>query len=532
MLAKKNFLLIILLSLFLFSLLLMNIFKPSITGYAVASSKASIINSEPVIKSINTFSLYVSSDDNKQEDNFTICSNEDTKKVHIQVKVSDADGIGNITNVTFKILLLNGTTESDFDSFGNDSISLTFESGSGANAIYKYTFNMSINDSKRQDPLFYRIKSNVTDGISTSTTLNINYTFINETCDRFINDSFIAIANETTIINGTQDADTTIEIQTNATVNGSFSITKTTFSPVSFADFGVVALNKYIDIVVSSVINQSLTSIKLKISYTDAEVTAVDIEESSLKPYNWNGTNWIVLDNLTIDTINNFVSGTVEHFSLFALFGESISVVTVEVSVEGEVAKKGGAGFIISAEEPEKEPEEEPKEEEKAEPITEEILFDIVLDLIKTKILIGDNLNVKIGLINLGVPGRVNVSLYYTITDFNNNVILKETETTEVETQKEFIKTFKLPSDIVIGDYLISAELRYADTTATSSASFEITKRPIKIELPLIVSFIILILIILTIISLKRYRKIKWVIKINKNKLNKIISRKFFLANI
>jgi len=517
---KRNFLLIILLSLFLVSLFLINIYKPSIIGYGTANSKASIINSEPVIKSINTFSLYISSKNNKQEDNFTICSNEDTKEVHIQVKVSDADGFENITNVAFKIVLLNGITESDFDRFGNDSINLTFESGSGANAIYKYTFNMSINDSNRQDPLFYRIKSNVTDGISTSTTLNINYTFINETCNRFINDSFTAIANETTIINGTQDADTTIEIVTNTTVNGSFSITKTTFSPVSFTDFGVVALNKYIDIAVSSDINQSLTSVKIKIYYTDAEVTAVGIEESSLKTYNWNGTNWIVLDNLTIDTSNNFVSGTVEHFSLFALFGESISVITVEKEEEKEEVKKGGIGFIISPEEPEKEPKEEPKEEEKAEPPTEEaikeVLFDIVLDLIKSKIGIGDDLNVKIGLINLGVPGRVNVSLYYTISDFNNNVILKETDTIEVETQIEFIKAFKLPSDIALGEYTISAELRYANTTATSSALFEITKRPIKLELLLIVSFIILILIILTIISLKRYRKIKWVIKINK----------------
>ncbi|MBN4049167.1 hypothetical protein JYT91_00970 [archaeon AH-315-M20] len=147
---------------------------------------------------------------------------------------------------------------------------------------------------------------------------------------------------------------------------------------------------------------------------------------------------------------------------------------------------------------------------------SKEILFDIVLDLIKTKIGIGDDLNVKISLINLGVPGRVNVSLFYTIKDLNNNIVLKETETTEIETQKEFIKTFKLPSDIAIGDYLISTELRYANATAISSALFEITKRPIKIELPLIWVLIILILIliiltliliILTIIHLREYKE-------------------------
>lgn len=584
---KHNFFLF-----FLISLLFLIGCKAGITGHAV--SKVSIINTAPLMNSVNTFSLYVSSDDNIQEDNFTICSNKDTKKVHMNVKASDADGFGNITNVTFKIVLLSGTTESDFNRFGNDFINLIFESGSGANAIYKFAFNMSINDPERKDPLFYRIKSKVSDGISTSVTLDKNYIFIKETCGEFTNDSFIAIVNETTIIDGTQDADTSIEIVTNATVNGSFSITKTTVSPVNFTDFGVVALNKYIDIALTPVINQSLTSIKIKIHYTDAEVSAAGIEESSLEMYNWNGTNWTVIDNSTADAINNFVSGTVEHFSLYALFGNaSVSVSAVEPSVEVEEAEKGGVGFIIPSIKLDadlikvslKEDESKTKflniindgntklelnliirdledfvslsddliilapgetkvialkfngklvgiysgkllvkgdgVSESVNLIVEveskEILFGIALDLIKTKIGIWDDLNVKISLINFGVPGRVNVSLFYTIKDLDNNIVLKETETTEVGAQKEFVKTFKLPSDIAIGDYLISAELRYANTTATSSASFEITKRPVKLGLPLIVSFIILILIliILTIIHLREYKEIKYITKIN-----------------
>jgi len=153
---------------------------------------------------------------------------------------------------------------------------------------------------------------------------------------------------------------------------------------------------------------------------------------------------------------------------------------------------------------------------------SKKILFDIALDLIKSEISIGDNLNVKIGLINLGVPGRVNVRLYYTISDSNNNAVLKESEAVEVETQKEFIKNFKLPSDAAIGDYTISAELLYGENTAISSTLFKITKGPIKIgpvklEFSLIWVLIILavILIALTIINLKEHKEIKYIIKIN-----------------
>ncbi len=175
----------------------------------------------------------------------------------------------------------------------------------------------------------------------------------------------------------------------------------------------------------------------------------------------------------------------------------------------------GGGGAAISVPTPKptpKPPTSKPTEEAK------EVLFDIILDLIKSKIFAGEDLNVKITLINFGVPGRVNVSLYYAIKDSNNNAVLKETETTKVETQKEFIKTFKLPSGIAIGDYTISAELRYDNITASSSASFEIIKKPIEMPSPLRqIQYLLLIIIIILIVLIlhKKYKtkKIEELIK-------------------
>ena len=149
---------------------------------------------------------------------------------------------------------------------------------------------------------------------------------------------------------------------------------------------------------------------------------------------------------------------------------------------------------------------------------SKKILFDIALDLIKSEILIGDDLNIKIGLINLGVPGMVNVSLYYKISDSNNNIVLKENEIVKVETQKEFIKNFKLPSDIAIGDYLISAEVRYGEDTAISSSLFKVIKSQIILKFSLIgvLTILVVLLIVLTIINLREHKDLKYIIKTNK----------------
>ena len=215
--------------------------------------------------------------------------------------------------------------------------------------------------------------------------------------------------------------------------------------------------------------------------------------------------------NLQISGVEGFIFLSEDSIALYPGESKSIKLKIIGISVgvySGKLLVKGDGiseivRIIIDVE-------------------SKNILFDIALDLIKSEISIGDNLNVKIGLINLGVPGRVNVRLYYTISDSNNNAVLKESEAVEVETQKEFIKNFKLPSDAAIGDYTISAELLYGENTAISSTLFKITKGPIKIgpvklEFSLIWVLIILtvILIALTIINLKEHKEIKYIIKIN-----------------
>ena len=149
-------------------------------------------------------------------------------------------------------------------------------------------------------------------------------------------------------------------------------------------------------------------------------------------------------------------------------------------SSEGGSSGGGGGGGTVTP--PEPTPQEEPLEttEVTKEPEATKVLFDAILDLIRPEITLGENLAAKVYLVNFGVPGRVNVTLYYTITDLENNTILTEEETMAVETQTEYIKTFELPSDIKAGEYELSVKLTYENQEAVSQNSFKIIPKEIK----------------------------------------------------
>jgi len=94
------------------------------------------------------------------------------------------------------------------------------------------------------------------------------------------------------------------------------------------------------------------------------------------------------------------------------------------------------------------------------ESIKKVVLFDINLNLPKKEIIAEDSLIASIALINLGVPGKTNVSLQYVIKDSSGNIVYDETEVLLVETQTEFLKEFDI-SKFALGKYSISADLKY-----------------------------------------------------------------------
>ena len=82
-----------------------------------------VINEAPIIDSITTYPMYNDYNDNKPETNFTICTNEESKKVYLQIDASDLNSFEDITddgNVTFIIVLFDRTTESNFERIGTE----------------------------------------------------------------------------------------------------------------------------------------------------------------------------------------------------------------------------------------------------------------------------------------------------------------------------------------------------------------------------------------------------------------------------
>lgn len=120
----------------------------------------------------------------------------------------------------------------------------------------------------------------------------------------------------------------------------------------------------------------------------------------------------------------------------------------------------------------------------------------------------GDDLETFVTLIPLGDPERLDVTLEFTIKDFNNKVYLTKSETLLIERQTDLRRDFDTGS-LPLGDYSIGLVLRYSGGVAPSSASFEVVERvPLGIFGRLVLFLLILILIILIFIVIVLMRKV------------------------
>lgn len=90
----------------------------------------------------------------------------------------------------------------------------------------------------------------------------------------------------------------------------------------------------------------------------------------------------------------------------------------------------------------------------------------------------GEQLISNIKLLNLGSQGRVDAILDFTITDEENNTLVKKKETVAVETQANFVRYFNLPPEAKPGLYTLNVHITYDDgLQAASEHSFTITKK-------------------------------------------------------
>jgi 5-hydroxyisourate hydrolase-like protein (transthyretin family) len=70
--------------------------------------------------------------------------------------------------------------------------------------------------------------------------------------------------------------------------------------------------------------NISITlNARVRFYYTPSQIQGLNT--STIAPYYWNGASWVPLSNVAVNTNQNYVEGTVNHFSLFAVFAKPAS---------------------------------------------------------------------------------------------------------------------------------------------------------------------------------------------------------------
>lgn len=157
---------------------------------------------------------------------------------------------------------------------------------------------------------------------------------------------------------------TVVEITANETISGSIIIrTETNITNLNTSidrTFGLatgqVQLDRYVQIETDNITTSQISSVNLTISYTDADVNGID--ENTLKIFWWNGSIWKPLDpigidytlesgpkvlGITRDIVNNKLTVQLNHLSIFALVG---STITASVGSSGSSGGSGGGGVV------------------------------------------------------------------------------------------------------------------------------------------------------------------------------------------
>jgi len=94
------------------------------------------------------------------------------------------------------------------------------------------------------------------------------------------------------------------------------------------SDLHQIVGNSMIDIqILSDGIPIKITSqaVEFTFTYSDEEITTHGLKEKTIKVYYWDKyhQNWAVLVDSVVDTVNNTVTATTQHFSLFAIMGSA-----------------------------------------------------------------------------------------------------------------------------------------------------------------------------------------------------------------
>ncbi len=139
----------------------------------------------------------------------------------------------------------------------------------------------------------------------------------------FSNSSVATTANAITTVNASS-LSIVLEIVTNSNTSGTVTVVRYDSQPPNVGTNSFASpLSLYIDIVVDDSISSQLNYSMVKVQYTDAQLAAANLQESTLRLSRWNGSGWVQFDspNGGVDTGNNVVWANTSAFSFWGVFG-------------------------------------------------------------------------------------------------------------------------------------------------------------------------------------------------------------------
>ena len=191
-----------------------------------------------------------------------------------------------------------------------------------------YTLTLNISNYLTQDG-DYILKINVTDFAGNNYTENktfkvnssssVTTTYINNTLN-LTRDSIVNI-NADNVNTSVENLNVSSNLTTSISIIQSSSVVNSSF-------VGIPELGKYIEISAPE-LEGKINSVIIKVFYSDTEVSAKGIDESTLRLWYYNSSSavWTKYDSPDggVDTVNNYVWASTSHFSVWGIFGSTPS---------------------------------------------------------------------------------------------------------------------------------------------------------------------------------------------------------------
>jgi|ETNmetMinimDraft_16_1059900.scaffolds.fasta_scaffold02266_4 PGF-pre-PGF domain-containing protein len=218
------------------------------------------------------------------------------------------------------------------------------------------------------------------------------------------------------------------------------------------------------------VIGMKSTKIRITPGSIKVKLTLGDVTKETLTIKNTGNTESAI--SLSVEGVNNYLSLSETSLDLKAnefatielnLIGKEVGGFTGQIIVKSSGIKKS-IPIILE--------------------ISKNVLFDVKIDIPSAyaEVSPGDELKSQITLLNIGAPEKVDIFATYFIKDLRGNIVYEETETFAVEKQTSFLKSFKIPDYLELGNYVMFMEVRYADSFAISSQPFRVTRETSEIQ--------------------------------------------------